>query len=69
LRLDRCDRLDPAILGDIQDVLEKYNPYMHFYINNAQRLHDDSTITISLRIVDPAEQGRDPWGYNKLTHR
>jgi hypothetical protein len=67
LRLDRYDGLDPAILGDVQDALERCNPYMQFYINNSQRLHDDSNLTISLRIVDPAEWGKDPRRYNRPT--
>ena len=66
-RLDRYDGLDPAILGDVQDMLEQCNPYMQFYINNSQRLRDDSNLTISLRIVDPAEQGKDPRRYNRPT--
>ena len=67
LRLDRYGGLDPAILGDIQDTLEQCNPYMQFYINNSQRLRDDSNLTISLRIIDPAERGKDPRRYNKPT--
>ena len=35
-RLDQYSGLEPAILGDIQDVLEHTNPYMQFYINNSQ---------------------------------
>jgi hypothetical protein len=52
-------------LGGIQDVLERYNPYARFYINNAQQLRDDSNLTVSLRIVDPAEQRKDPRRYNR----
>jgi hypothetical protein len=40
---------------------------MQFYINNAQRLRDDSSLTISLRIVNPIEQGKDPRRYNRPT--
>jgi hypothetical protein len=67
MRLDRYDGLDAGILGDIQDVLEQCNPYMQFYINNSQRLRDDSNLTISLRIINPADQGKDPRRYNKPT--
>jgi hypothetical protein len=67
LRLDRYDGLDPAILGDVQHALEQCNPYMQFYINNSQRLHDDLNLTISLRIVNPAERGKDPRRYNRPT--
>jgi hypothetical protein len=67
LRLDRYSGLDPTILGDVQDALEWCNPYMQFYINNSQRLQDDSNLTISLRIVDPIERGKDPRRYNRPT--
>jgi hypothetical protein len=40
---------------------------MQFYINNSQRLRDDSNLTISLRIIDPVNQGKDPRRYNKPT--
>jgi hypothetical protein len=40
---------------------------MQFYINNSQRLHDDLNLTISLRIVNPAERGKDPRRYNRPT--
>ena len=66
-RLDQYGGLEPAILGDIQDVLEQTNPYMQFYINNSQRLRDNTNLTISLRIIDPAEQGKDPRRYNRPT--
>lgn len=67
LRLDRYYGLDPAILGDVQDALERCNPYMQFYINNSQRLRDDANLTKSLCIVDPAEWGKDPRRYNRPT--
>jgi len=67
LRLDRYDGLDPATLSNIQDVVEQCNPYMQFYINNSQRLHEDSNLTIRLQIVDPTEQGKDPRTYNRPT--
>jgi len=67
LRIDCYDGLDPNILGDLQDVLEHCNPYMQFYINNSQRLRNDSNLTISLRIIDPAEHGKDPRRYNRPT--
>ncbi len=66
-RLDQYGGLEPAILGDIQDMLKHTNPYMQFYINNSQRLRDNINLTISLRIINPAEQGKDPRRYNRPT--
>lgn len=62
LRLDAWEGLDPGILSDIQDVLEGRNPYMQFYINNSQRLRNDSNLAINLRIVNGTEkrQGSPP---------
>jgi hypothetical protein len=40
---------------------------MCFYINNSQRLCNDSNLTISLCIINLAEQGKDPCRYNRPT--
>ena len=48
-------------------MLEQYNPYMQFYINNSQKLRENSNLTVSLRIIDPAEQGKDLRRYNRPT--
>jgi len=66
-RLDYYDGLDASILRNVQDVIERHNPYMQFYINNSQRLRDDSNLTISLRIVDPTDHNKDSRRYNRPT--
>ena len=48
-RLDYYDGLDASILRDVQDVIERHNPYIQFYINNSQRPFQSYQMPVELK--------------------